>query len=173
MPSCNTHCLTWVSLTLAVGYLFTAAPAKCSHCSLPRLLGRGVGPPGHRPWPWAWVALTLLRYSVQFSHSVMYDSLQPHGLQHDRLSLSITNSQSLLKLMSTESMMPSNHLIFCPPLLLTPSIFPTIMVFSSESVLHIRRPKYLSFCLSPSNEYSGLISFWIDWLDLLEVQGTH
>jgi len=88
-------------------------------------------------------------------------------------SLSITNSQNLLKLMSIESVMPSNHLIFCRPLLL-PSIFPSIMVFSSESVLHIRWPKYwsFSFSISPSNEYSGLISFRMDWLDLLEVQGT-
>ena len=89
-------------------------------------------------------------------------------------SLSITNSQSLLKLMSIESMMPSSHLILCRPLLLTPSIFPSIRVFSSESVLHIRWPKYwsFSFSISPSNKYSGLISFRMDWLDLLAVQGT-
>ena len=88
-------------------------------------------------------------------------------------SLSITNSQSLLKLMSVESMMPSNHLILCHPLLVLPSIFPSITVFSKESVLRIRWPKYwsLSFSLSPSNEYSGLISFKIDWFDLLAVQG--
>ena len=89
-------------------------------------------------------------------------------------SLSITNSQSLLKLMSIESVMPSNHLIFCHPLLLLPSIFPSIRVFSSESVLHIKWPKYwsFSFIISPSNEYSGLISFRIDWFDILVVQGT-
>ena len=89
-------------------------------------------------------------------------------------SLSITNSQSLPKLMSIESVMPSSHLIFCCPLLLLPSIFPSIRVFSDESALHIRWPKYWSFSLSisPSNEYSGLISFRIDWLDLLPVQGT-
>ena len=89
-------------------------------------------------------------------------------------SLSITNSWSLLKLMSIESGMPSNHLIFCCPLLLLPSIFPSIRVFSNESVLHIRWPKYWSssFSISPSNEYSGLISFRMDWLDLLAVQGT-
>ena len=88
--------------------------------------------------------------------------------------LSTINSQSLLKLMSIESMMPSNHLILGHPLLLLPSIFPSIMVFSKELVLHIRWPKYWSFSfnLSPSNEYSGLISFKIDWLDLLAVQGT-
>ena len=89
-------------------------------------------------------------------------------------SLSITNSWSLLKLMSIESVMPSNHLILCFPLLFPPSIFPSIRVFSNESVLHIRWPKYWSFSfrISPSNEYSGLISFRIDWLDLLAVQGT-
>ena len=89
-------------------------------------------------------------------------------------SLSITNSWSLLKLMSIESVMPSNHLILCRPLLLPPSIFLSIRVFSDESVLHIRWPKYwsFSFSISPSNEYSGLISFRVDWLDLLTVQGT-
>ena len=89
-------------------------------------------------------------------------------------SLSITNSQSLLQDMSIESVMPSNHLILCCPLLLPPSIFPSIRVFSSESVLCIRWPKYwsFSFSISPSDEYSGLISFRIDWLDLLAVQGT-
>ena len=83
----------------------------------------------------------------------------------------ITNSQSLLKLMSIKSVMPSNHLIFCFPLLLLPSIFPSIRVFSSESVLHIRWPKYWSFSISisPSKEYSGLISFRMDWLNLLAV----
>ena len=87
-------------------------------------------------------------------------------------SLSITNSPSLLKPMSIESVMPSNHLILCCPLLLLPSIFPTIRVFSNEWVLHIRWPKYWSFSISPSNKYSGLISFRMDWLDLLAVQGT-
>ena len=89
-------------------------------------------------------------------------------------SLSITNSQSLLKLMSIESVMPSNHLVLCHPLLLLPSIFPSIRVFSNESALGIRWPWYWSFSfnISPSSEYSGLISFRIDWLDLLEIQGT-
>ena len=88
--------------------------------------------------------------------------------------LSITNFWSLLKLMSIASVMPSNHLILCHPLLLLPSIFPSLRVFSNESVLHIRWPKYwsFSFSISPSNEYSGLISFRIDWFDLLVVQGT-
>ena len=87
---------------------------------------------------------------------------------------SITNSQSLLKLMSIESVMTSSHFILCHPFLLLPSIFPSIRVFSNESVLHTRWPKYWSFSLSidPSNDYSGLISFRMDWLDLLAVQGT-
>ena len=89
-------------------------------------------------------------------------------------SLSITNSQSLLKLMSIQSVMPSNYVILCRPLLLPPSIFPSIRVFSNESVLRIRLLKYwsFSFSISPSSEFSGLISFRMDWLDLLAVQGT-
>ena len=89
-------------------------------------------------------------------------------------SLSITNFWSLLKLMSITLVMPSNHLILCRPLLLLPSVFPSIRVFSSESVLHIRWPKYwsFSFSISPSSEYSGLISFRMDWFHLLVVQGT-
>ena len=89
-------------------------------------------------------------------------------------SLSVTNSQSLLKLKSIESVMPSNYLILCPPLLLPPEIFPSIRVFSNESALCIKWPKYwsFSFSISPSNEYSGLISFRMDWLNLLALQGT-
>ena len=89
-------------------------------------------------------------------------------------SLSITNSRSLLKLMSIESVVSSNHLIFCHPLLLLPSVFPSLRLFSNESVLCIRFPKYWSFSfnISPSNEHPGLISFRMDWLDLLAVQGT-
>ena len=96
------------------------------------------------------------------------------GTAAHQASLSITNSQSLLKLMFMESVMPSNHLILWCPLLLLPSIFPSIRVFSNESVLCIRWPKYcsFSFSISPSDEYSGLISFRMDWLDLLAVQGT-
>ena len=86
--------------------------------------------------------------------------------------LSITNSQSLPKLMCIESVMPSNFLIHCCPLLLVSSIFPSIRVFSNKSTLHIRWPKYWSFSISPSNDYSGLISFKMNWLDLLTVQGT-
>ena len=103
----------------------------------------------------------------------MYDSGTPWtaALQ---ASLSITNSQSLFTLMSIESVMLSNNLILCHPLFLLPSIFPNIRVFSNESALHIRRPKYwsFSFSISPSSEYSGLISFRMDWLDLLAVQQT-
>ena len=110
--------------------------------------------------------------SVQFSHSVMSNSLKPWTAAR-QASLFITSCQSLLKLMSIESVMPSNHLILCCPLLL-PSVLPSIRVFSKESVLCIRWPKYWSFSISssPSNEYSGLNSFRMDWLDLLAVQRT-
>ena len=111
----------------------------------------------------------------QFSCSVTCDSLRTQRLQHtSQASLSITNSWSLLKLMSVESVMPSNLLILYHPLLLQPSIFPSISVFSNESALHIRWLKYWSFSfnISPSNEHTGLISFRMDWLDLLAVQGT-
>ena len=136
-----------------------------------------IFPPPSQPWAttnlffslYSFIFSRMLYNSVQFSHSVVSDSLQPHGLQHAYLS--ITNSQSLHKLMSIELVMSSNHLILCHPLLLPPSIFPSIRVFSNESVLCIRWPKYwsFSFSLSPSNEYSGLISFRMDWLDLLTV----
>ena len=110
----------------------------------------------------------------QFSHSVLSDSLRPHGPAARQASLSVNSSRSLLKLMSIESVMPSNHLILCHALLLRPSNFPNIRVFSNESVLRIRWPKYWSFSFSigPSNEYSGLISFRVDWLDLLAVPET-
>ena len=110
--------------------------------------------------------------SVQFSRSVVSDSATPRTAARQD-SLSITNAQSLLKLMSIESVMPSNHLNLCHPLLL-PSILPSIWIFSNESVLRIRWPRYWSFSysISPFNEYSELISFRIDWLDLLAVQGT-
>ena len=111
-------------------------------------------------------------YSVQ-SLSCVWLFVTPWTAAH-QASLSITNSQSLLKLTSIESVMPSNHLILCRPLLLPPSIFPSIRVVSNKSVLRIRWPKYwsFSFSISPSNEYSGLISFRMGWLDLLAVQGT-
>ena len=112
--------------------------------------------------------------SVQFSRSVVSDSLQPRGLQHPRPPCPSTAPRVYSKLMSIELVMPSNHLLLCCPLLLLPSIFPSVRVFSSESVLRIRWPKYwsFSFSISPSKEYSGLISFRTDWLDLLAVQGT-
>ena len=111
--------------------------------------------------------------TVHFSYSVVCDFVTAWTAAR-RASLPITNSQSLLKLLSIESVMPSNHLILCCPVLLLPSVFPSIRVFSSESVLHIRWPKYwhFSFSISPSNEHPGLISFRMDWLDLLAVQGT-
>ena len=111
--------------------------------------------------------------SAQLRCSVVSDSATP-WIAACQASLFITNSWSLLKLMSIESVMPSNHLSLCHPLLLPPSIFPSIRVFSNNSVLRIRWPKYWSFSvsISPSNEHSGLISFRMDWLDLLAVQGT-
>ena len=128
-----------------------------------------TGPPGKSK------GRHLLMHSVQFSPSVMSDSLRPHGLQHTRLPCPSPTPRAYSdSCLSIESVMPSNHLILCRPLLLLPPIFPSIRVFSNESVLHIRRPKYCSFnfSISPSNEYSGLISFRMDWLDLLAVQGT-
>ena len=116
--------------------------------------------------------------SVQFSRWVVSDSLWPHGLQHSRPpiknSSSISNSQSLFRLMSIESVMPSNHFILCHPLLLLLSIFPSIRVFSNESTLPMRWPNIwgFSFNISPSNKHSGLNSFRMDWLDLPAVQGT-
>ena len=112
--------------------------------------------------------------SVQSSPSVLSYSLWPPWTAAGQASLFITNSQSLPKLMSIQSVMPSNHLILCHPLLLLTSILPSIRNFSNESALRIRWPKYwsFSFSISPSNEHSGLISFSMNWLDLLAVQGT-
>ena len=132
--------------------------------------------------------LTVMNNECSYGHSVQFSSVaqscpalcDPTDCSTTpwtaarQASLSVTNSWHLLKLMSTESVMPSNHLILCRPLLLPPSIFPSIMVFSNKLTLRIRWPKYWSFNFSnsPSSEYSGLISFRIDWLDLLAVQGT-
>ena len=109
-----------------------------------------------------------------FNCSVVSDSLWPHRLQHARLPCPSPTAGAYSKLMSIELLMPSNHFILCCPFLILPSIFPSIRVFSNESVLHIRWPKYwsFSFSISPSNEYSGLISFRIDWLDLPAFHGT-
>ena len=128
------------------------------------------------------VLVSIYEFTYHTLTSVQFSSV--HSLSHVQLfatpqtvarqaSLSTTNSRDLLKLVSIESVMPSNHLILCQPLLLLPSIFPSIRVFSNESVLCIRWPKYwsFSFSISPSNEYSGLISFRMDWLYLLTVQG--
>ena len=111
---------------------------------------------------------------AMLSRPVMSDSLEPHGLQAHQASLSFTIFQSLLKFMSIKLVMPSNHLVLCRPLLLLPPIPPSIRVFSRESALRIRQPKYWSFSFSicPCIEYSGLISFRMDWLDLFAVQGT-
>ena len=133
-------------------------------------------------WPDSEYIKTNCGYSF-FLHLCQFSSVQllscvrlfvTPGTAACQASLFITNSRSLLKLMSTESVMPSNHLILCCPLLLLLSIFPSIRVFSNESVLGIRWPKYwsFSFSISPTNEYSGLVSFRMDWLDLLAVQGT-
>ena len=125
-----------------------------------------------------WWELSILFYYLLFPCSVQSLSrvwlFATAWTAVRQASLSITNSQSLLKLMSIMLVMPSNHFILCHPLLLPPSIFPSIRVFSSESVLLIRWPKFwnFSFSISPSNEYAGLISFRMDWLDLLAVQGT-
>ena len=116
------------------------------------------------------ICLTQFSSVQSLSHVLLFVTPWTEGHQG---SLSITNSWSLLKLMSIASVMPSNHVILCSPLLLLPSIFLSIRVFSNESALHIRWPKYWSFSfnISPSNEYSGVISFRMDWLDLLTVQG--
>ena len=120
----------------------------------------------------ALIIVEIISQSVQsFSHVWLIATPRTAARQ---ASLSITNSQNLLKLMSVESVMPSNHLILCHPFLFPPSIFPSIRVFSNKSVLCIRWPEYWSFSfnISPSNEYSGLISFRMDWLDVLAVHGT-
>ena len=121
-------------------------------------------------WFYIWTEALDGHTSVQFSHSVMSDRMDcsTPGLP------AITSSRSLLKLISIKLVMPSNHLILCRPLLLPPSVFPSIRVFCVKSVPHIRRPEYwsFSFSISPSNEHLGLISFRMDWLDLLEVHGN-
>ena len=123
----------------------------------------------------SWTQLKQLSISsVQFSHSVVSDSTRPHELQHTKPPCPSPTPGVHSRLTSIESVMPSSHLILCRPLLLLPPIPPSIRVFSNESTLHMRWPRYrsFSFSISPSNEHPGLISFRMDWLDLLEVQGT-
>ena len=126
---------------------------------------------------WLWKEVLTFLLWIQFSSVQSLSLVQLFAtpwIAANQASLSITNSRSSLKLMSIESVMPSNHLILCRPLLLPPSSFPSIRVFSNESVLRIMWPKYwsFSFSISPSNKHPGLISFRMDWLDLLAVQGT-
>ena len=118
-----------------------------------------------RWWGWLWFLVFVVQ---MLSHVWLFATPWTVACQ---ASLSITTSRNLLKLMSIELVMPSNHLILCHPFLLLPSVFPSIRIFSNESTLHIRWPKDWSFSISPSNEYSGLISFTIDWFDLLATQG--
>ena len=122
----------------------------------------------------SWFESKHMSSSPSWVQLLSHDWLLPPCTAACQAFLSIINSRSLLKLRFIELMMPSNHLVLCRPLLLLPSIFPSIRVFSDESAIHIRWPKYwsFSFSISPSNEYSGLISFRMDWLDLLAVQGT-
>ena len=145
----------------------STSPDSIFHYQFPRL-----------PYFIHWRIIALQCYvgfcsSIQFSRAVVSDPATPWTAARQG-SLSFTNSQSLLKPMSTESVMPSNHLIFCHPLLLLSSVFPSIRVFSNESVLHIWWPKNcsFSFSISPCNEYLGLISFKMDWLNLFAVQGA-
>ena len=140
--------------------------SKCKPCGVAREAPQGEGL-GHLPYCSAVLMKQLLCGSLRSQHHLCITAA-------GQASLSITNSQSMLQLMSIELVMPSNHLILCCPLLLLPSIFPSIRVFSNESALHIRMPKYwgFSFNISSSNEHPGLISFRMNWLDLLAVQGT-
>ena len=127
---------------------------------------------GKKKWWWGSLCSKLIFQLLLFSCSVVSHSLQTPWTVICQASLSFTISWSFFKLMSIESVVPSDHVILCRPLLLPSSIFPSIRVFPNESALCIRWPKYWSFSISPSNEYSGLIYFRIDWFDLLAVQGT-
>ena len=174
-------CLSWaISLLPSVWDLYSSQPLQFSDPQIwirtyitgsPGSQTLGLRPePHHQPFLQRWIGgLLSTVQSVAQSCPVFF--VTPWTAAH-QASLSITNSQSLLKLMPIESVMPANHLILCCPLFLPPLILPRIRVFSNELVLPIRWPKYWSFSISPSNEYSGLISFRVDWLDLLAVQGT-
>ena len=158
---CFVYMIPWVNGFIYVDYVVTLG--KFSEMILGFLL---VNQPS--------INRALQFSSVQFSHSVVSNSLRPHGLQHARLPCPSPTPRACSDFMTIESVMPSNHLILCHPLLFRPSIFPSIRVFSNESVLRIRWPKYwsFSFSISLSSEYSGQISFRMDWLDLLAVQRT-
>ena len=151
-----------------IPFLLDLAPTLLYHSSRERPRGTGGEMEGGGKWKIRIDIYTVVR---SLNHVWLFVTPWPAARQP---SLSFTISQSLLKLMSIESVMPSNHLTLCLPLLLPPSIFPSSRVFSNESVLHIRWPKdwSFSFSISPSNEHSGLISFRMDWFDLLALQGT-
>ena len=162
---------TWI---WSLGWEDPPEKAKATHSSILACIIHGVAKNRtrlsdfHFPFLSAWIQFS----SVQsLSHVWLF--VTP-WITTQQAALSITNSRRLLKLMSTESVIPSSHLMLCHPLLLLPTIFPSIRVFSNESALHIRWPKYWSFSysISPSNEHPGLISFRVDWLDLLAVQRT-
>ena len=162
----------WIILTIIIPgslVLFSSPFYRCENWALekwskvPQATQQQEEEPSHMLWNKC--------QSVQFSYSVVSNSFWPHGLQHTRASLSIPNSWSLLKFMSIESVMPSKYLIICCSLLLLPSIVPSIRIFSNESALCIGWPMCWSFSfrIRPSNEYSRLISFRMDWLDLVAV----
>ena len=173
-PWLSSSCVVSVSPALhpwsevSTGLLFWWLSGKESACQC----RRHRFDPRSRKIPNAAEQLSLLTHLLQSLSHVRFFAT-PWSAAH-QASLSITSSWTLFKFMSIESVMPSSHLILCRPLLLLPSIFPSIRVFSNESVLRIRWPKYWSFSfnISPSNEYSGLTSFRMDWLDLLAIQGT-
>ena len=158
-PGSPVHKISQVRILECIVISFSRGSSRPRGCNHVSCIGRWI------LYHWVTSSIQLLSHVQLFAN--------PWTTAH-QASLSITNSQSLLKLMFIESVMPSNHLILCRSLLLLPSIFPRIRIFSNESVLYIRWPKYwsFSFSISPSNEYSGLISFRMDWLDLLAVQGT-
>ena len=153
----------------ACGMLYLSSLTRDETCALLHWKGRVLTTAARRKSWRHGFELSCEFSSAQFSHSIMFDCLQPYELQHTK-----TNSQSPPQAMSIESVMPSGHLILCHPLLLLPSIFPSIRVFSDESVLPNRWPKYWSFSfnISPSHEHPGLFSFRMDWLDLLAGRGT-
>ena len=159
--------LEWVAISFSRGSSRPRDRTQVSH-----IAGRRFNLWATGEWRYtnSYTAVLLLLFNC----SVVSESLWPHGLQHTRLPCPSTISRSLLKLTSSELVIASNCLILCCPLLLLPSIFPSIRVFSNELALRIRWPKYwnVSFSISPFSEYSALISFRIDWLDLLIVQGT-